>query len=126
MFPKHHKDSFIFNYSKQCANHALPYTGQISQTENIMELCWCGQKMSLWKNKINFKMGSGSPVSSLPSPHYHLILSSSSVLCPHELLNQKTVIIHIKHAKILEIIAHVTMCHQFYVLATYQALLSLP
>lgn len=65
MFPKQHKNSFIFNYSGQCANHALPYTGQISQTKHIMELCWCGQKMCLWKNKRNTKMRSRSLVSSL-------------------------------------------------------------
>lgn len=47
MLPEHHEDSFTLNYSGQCTHHALPYTGQISQTEYIVELCWCGQKICL-------------------------------------------------------------------------------
>jgi hypothetical protein len=113
MFPEQHENSFTFNYSRQCAHHALPYAGQISQTEHVMEFCWCGQKMCLRKNKINCKTGSDFPISSPPSTHSHSILLQSSALYPHELLDKNIVIIHTKHTKILETITHITMCRQF-------------
>jgi len=56
MFPEQHEDGFILNYSGQCANHALPYAWQFSQTEHVVELSRCGQKMCLWKCMVGLSV----------------------------------------------------------------------